>query len=123
MLVSPDFSEVAEAVTPGIYKVRVKGVKAQETKTGLPMLSWQLETYGEAESRNNGRTIFHRTILSGPAAWQIRDFYRAATGQALAGNFETDQLLGKELEVRMEEEEYQGQTSVKVKAVRAVTAN
>lgn len=100
-LITPDFSEIQDTVTPGTYKVRVKKSEVKEWPNGGTYVNWELETFGEPESKNNGRRIFHKTATSGKGAFMLQQFYRAATGTALSGQFDTEQLMGKELAVEV----------------------
>lgn len=100
-LVTPDFSEVQDEVSPGTYKVIVKKGEVKEWPNGGSYINWTLETFGENESKNNGRRIFYKTATSGKGAFMLQKFYRAATGSALTGAFDTNQLSGKKLEVEV----------------------
>jgi len=99
MLITPDFSEIKEDVTAGTYKVMVKKGEVKEWPNGGQYVNWELETFGEAEPKNNGRRIFHKTSVSGKGAFMLQQFYRAAVGAALSGAFDTEQLVGKQLAV------------------------
>ena len=101
-LIKPDFSEVQENVTAGTYKVRIVDGKTGEwnTERGTTMyINWAMETFGESETKNNGRRIFYKTPVTGKGAFRLQQFYKAATRADLRGEFDTEQLLGKELEV------------------------
>lgn len=125
MLVKPDFSEIAEEVTPGTYKAVVKKGELKEWPNGGTYVNWELETTGEPQPKNNGRKIFYKTSTSGKGAFMLQKFYRAATGQALTGQFDTDQIVGKLVEVEVvdgvnrQTGEKTGYTDVK--AVKAVS--
>ena len=105
MLIEPDFTDVQDAVDPGIYKVRVKDAKMGEwEKEGrvTKYVNWHLETYDESESKNNGRIIFHNTAINGRGAFRLQQFYKAVVGQTLtkeSPSFDLEMLLGKEVEV------------------------
>lgn len=94
-LVTPDFTEIAEDITAGTYKVVVKKGDIKEWPNGGKYVNWELETTGEANPKNNGRRIFDKTPISGKGAFRLQRFYKAATGQALTGGFDTEQLAGK----------------------------
>lgn len=125
-LVTPDFSDVQDEVQPGVYKCTVKKAELKDWPNGGKYVNWQLETYGEAESKNNGRAVFHKTSTSGRAAFQLQNFYRAATGQPLTGAFDTEQLLGKRVEVEvvagMNRQTGEPTGYNEIKAVRPVSA-
>lgn len=99
MLVKPDFSEIKEEVTPGTYKTIVKSGKTGEWPNGGTYVNWELETFGESEAKNNGRRIFYKTAVSGKGAFLLQKFYKAATNTILTGAFDTEQLVGKQLQV------------------------
>lgn len=100
-LIQPNFDDIQDAVAPGTYKVRVKKGDIKEWPNGGTYVNWDLETFGEADQKNNGRHIFAKTATSGKGAFMLQSFYRAAVGQALTGQFDTEQLVGKELTVEV----------------------
>lgn len=100
-LVTPDFSEIQEDVTPGTYRVVVKKGEVREWPNGGTYVNWELETFGEPEAKNNGRRIFHKTSTSGKGAFTLQQIYRAAVGQALTGPFDTEQIIGKQVAVEV----------------------
>ena len=99
MLVTPDFSEVADAVTPGTYKVIVKKGELKDWPKGGQYVKWELETVGAENPKNNGRRIYHTTSISGRGAFTLQQMYHAAIGTALTGEFDTEQVVGKEVAV------------------------
>jgi len=127
MLVTPDFSEVAEEITPGTYKVRVKKGEVKEWPSGGQYINWELETYGEKEPKNNGRRVFYKTSTTGKGAFMLQRMYKAAVGQPLTGPFDTEILVGKNLEVEVVDginyktQEKTGYTDIK--QVRPVSSN
>ena len=126
MLIKPDLSEVAEAITPGTYKGIIKKVEVKEWPKGGQYLNCEVETFGEAEAKNNGRRIFVKTPVSGGGAFRLQELYRAATGAVLKGEFDTETLVGKQIAVEMVDG-VNRQTNeptgyVEVKKIRAVTA-
>ena len=100
-LVTPNFDEIQDEVAPGVYKCTVKKAEKKAWPNGGEYINWQLETYGESEPKNNGRAVWHKTALSGRGAFVLQKFYRAATGEMLTGAFDTEQLLGKRVEVEV----------------------
>ena len=81
--------------------MRVKKGEVKEWPNGGQYINWELETYGEAESKNNGRRVFHKTSTSGKGAFMLQQLYRAATGTDLKGQFDTEQLVGKQVAVEI----------------------
>lgn len=103
-LIAPDFSGVKDRVGEGDYKVRIVDSKVDQWagKDGNPpttFINWTMETFGEADAKNNGRRIFHRTPIEGKGAFRLQDFFRAATGIDCPPSFDRTQLHGSELEV------------------------
>lgn len=130
-LIVPDFSEVQDQVSPGIYKVRIVDSKmdkwtGKEGKPDTTLVVWTAETYGEAEEKNNGRKIFHRTPIQGPGAFRLQQFYKAAMGEDLQGGFDRLMLHGREVEVTIVDgKDKQGQLTgyTEIKAVKPVKAS
>lgn len=102
-LVEPQFDELAD-ITAGNYKARITGAEVTTAKTsGAPMIVWKLEVFGHDKKAMNGQQITHRTMLAGKGAFGVKDLYRAAMKQELTGSFDTDMLLGKEVQLTMGE--------------------
>lgn len=104
MLVTPDFSGVQDRVDAGIYKARITDSKVDKWagKDGKPdtyFIAWTMETFAEAEDKNNGRKIFHRTPINGAGAFRLQEFFRAAMGEDCKGAFDRTMLHGREVEV------------------------
>lgn len=103
--VQPNFTEVQDRVEQGTYKVRIKDSKidkwqGKDGKKDTTFIAWTMETFGEAEEKNNGRYIFHRTPIEGPGAFRLQDFYRAVMGEDCpAGGFDRTMLYSREVEV------------------------
>lgn len=125
MFVTPDFSKVQDRVDEGIYKTRVVDSKVdtwqgKEGKPNTTYIAWTLETFNEAEEKNNGRKIFHRTPIEGPGAFRLQDFYRAAMGEDCAGAFDRTMLHGRELEVTIGKQKDNPEYT-EVKSARPIT--
>lgn len=101
MLVQPDFSDVADTVTAGTYRTVIKKGEVKDWPNGGKYINWELETVGEAETKNNGRRIFHKTAIQGKGAFMLQQIYQAAVGQPLTGQFDTEQLVGKTVVVEV----------------------
>lgn len=120
-LITPDFSEIADEVTPGEYRVQVAGAEAGEWSTGTKYVAWTLETVGDENPKNNGRKIFHRTPISGKGAFLTQRFFSAVTGEPCQGAFDTEQLIGRQAVVVLKDgTNQQGEKTgyVEVAAVR-----
>ena len=123
MLVKPNFDDIQDQVTPGSYTCIVKKGEVKEWPNGGAYINWELETVGEAEPKNNGRRIFHKTSLQGKGAFMLQQFYAAAVGQPLTGQFDTEQLAGKKVAVELVDGVRDGQPTgyVEVKRVKRIT--
>lgn len=96
-LVTPDFSEVAEEIAPGTYRGQIRKIEEGQWQSGTKHLKVEIETVGESDPKNNGRRVFDRLPISGGGAFRLQKFYKAATGEALKGPFNTEQLLGRQV--------------------------
>lgn len=97
MLIQPDFTEAQDSFTPGEYMFRVVSVEQKTSQKDQPYLNWTLEQIGSEEPKNNGRKHWYVTMLAGRGAGMLKDFYKACTGETLEGEFDTEQLINKEL--------------------------
>lgn len=123
MLVKPDFSEIKDEVGPGTYRVRVVKGEPGEWQSGTKYVAWSLSTTDEAEAKNNGRMIFYRTPITGKGAFMFQRLYKALTGEAITGEFDTEQLYGRECVVTVADgKDKEGNPTgyTEVVAVRAV---
>ncbi len=91
----------------------------KEGKKATRYLNWRMETFGETDDKNNGRSIFAKTAIEGGGAFRLQDLYRAATGMELTGNFDYTNLYGTEIEVTMAEQKDKPEY-VEAKAFRAI---
>ena len=95
MLITPNFDEVKDEVGEGTYRVLVTKGEHGEYKTGTQYVNWHLNTVDEQDPKNNGRTIFYKTPITGKGAFITQKFFRAVTGSPVSGDFDTEQLYGK----------------------------
>lgn len=122
-LVKPDLSEAVDEITAGVYRGIVKRgeVKYWDEAQTKPYVHWIIETFGEVDAKNNGRMIHHKTSASGKGIFTLQQFYRAATGKVLAGQFDTEECVGKPVELTIVDGVRDGVPTgyVEVKKVRA----
>ena len=104
----PDFTEAFDNDTPivdGTYNVRVVGSEQKVSKKGGQYISWNLNIFGaEGDfSKFNNRSLYHTTMLAGPGAGMLKQFWKAATGEVPETGvaLDTDVLMGKELAVTL----------------------
>ncbi len=120
-LVTPDFSEVSGSLQPGMYNARIVGADVKESKGGVPMIKWTYEVFGSDAKGANGQRIFDHTMLAGKGAFRLQDLYRSAMKQELAGDFDTDMLLGKEIKLTLAEGKTQDGSPSKYPEVKSVS--
>lgn len=125
-LIMPNFDSVQDTVGEGIYKVRIVNgdIGKWDGKDGKPptrFINWRMETFGEVEDKNNGRSIFHRTPIEGGGAFRFKDFVKAALGQEPTSGqpFDFTLLYGQEVEVTYGPQKSNPQYS-EVKSVRSI---
>ena len=120
--VSPDFSEALDLspLPPGTYKVRLTDVESKTSKAGNHYLNWKLTTFGSENSSTNNRVIFYSTMTSGKGAGSLKALL-AATGKG-TGEFDTEELLGKEVRVTVIQGRDQDGNPSDFPSVKAVAA-
>ncbi len=118
-LVPMDFSGEIKPLSPGVYNARIVAGEVKYSKEkNTPYINWQLETFGSPEV--NGKRVFYMTPLSGGWVTKLADLHKAATGEAIdkkATSYDPEMLVGRELTATLVNREYQGKTSLDVKAV------
>lgn len=98
-LISPDFSQVVE-LKPGTYKARFTDCQTKQSAKGDTYLNWKLEVFGNDDTALNGKGFTHNTMVTGPGARNFRTLVRATVDANYEGGpIETDQILGKEVQV------------------------
>lgn len=104
MLITPDLSEAVEGssepIPAGVYKVRIEDVELKDAKSGAKYLKWKARIFGsEGElARFNNWPVYYNTMTSGKGAGMLKNLYKAATGEELAGEFDATALLSKEVQ-------------------------
>lgn len=126
-LVKPDLSEHTETLTlaPGTYKVRVTGCEQKTSVKGSDYLNWKMEVFGAEKAAYNGKWVFMMTPLSGKGVFRLVELYSAATKEKLnpkTPEFDTEQIIGKEVEVTLAEARDQDGNIRKYPDVKSVRA-
>lgn len=103
-LVKPNFDDLVEQVGPGEYKVRIKSSKVgqwpgRDGRSPTTYIAWTMETFGEDLAENNGRYVFHNTPIEGKGIFRLKNFFKAALGEELTGEFDRTSLYGRELQI------------------------
>ena len=125
-IITPDFSEAQETgpIPPGVYNARIVDAEVKTSKNNNTYINWKLQLFGaEGElSKYNNWPVFYRTMTSGKAAGMLKQFAKAVLGEA-PQQVDTDQFLGKEVQIALAEAKDQdGNTShwPEVKSVKAL---
>ena len=99
MKINPDYSESSFAPPKeGVHFVRIVEAEAKPGTKG-PIIQWKMETFGNDEINQNGKNIWHRTDISGQYSGMLNLFLKAINPEYVGGEFDTDDCIGKELEV------------------------
>lgn len=106
-LITPDFSEEIDMtpVPAGSYNARITGVEQRVGKTsGNPYLNWTAEVVGAKDTKQNGKLVYFMTMYTGKAAGQIKELWKAATGETPAAGqpWNPQTLMGREISVLVE---------------------
>ena len=103
--------------------MRVMSAEVKEWSSGVPYVNWKLETFGADDPGLNGKTVYYSTNLSGKGVFTLQNLFKAATGEDLGGEFDTEALVGREVKVTLGEDvDRDGNVRpyLGVKAVRAL---
>ncbi|MEW6557195.1 MAG: DUF669 domain-containing protein [Elusimicrobiota bacterium] len=117
MRVRDDFSQAGQfdLIPQGTYRVEVAKVKLKETDEGNEYYAWDFViTSGEYE----GRHLFLNTSRLPQALFRLQQLLQCL-GFSAAGIYEwdTDEVRGRELQVKVTHEMYQGKIREKVEPI------
>ena len=102
-------------VKAGVYKMRVTGSEQKKSQAGNDYIEWQMKFVSSADElkgidnqplKGQPSNVRLRTMLSPELQWKLRALVESALGEWR--DFDEDELYGKEVEVKIEEEEYEG---------------
>jgi len=107
MKITPDFSEASEdlgSLPDGTYKTRIVEVEPKQSAKGNSYLKWKLQVFGgEGDiARYNNWPVFYNTMLEGPGSGMLKKFLKCAMNEEVAGEFDSEMLLGREIEVTVQ---------------------
>lgn len=101
-------------VTAGLYRLRVNSVEQKEGKQ-FPYLKWELELTDPNIQSTDGESkpghIFENTTLKTGENAQFRLKQLCDALGIIWGDFDTDAVIGLELDAQLKIEEYQGKKS------------
>lgn len=122
-LITPDLSQMEDLgnIPAGTYPARIVAVEAKTSDKGNPMIipSFKVNVAGKERTRKA------YVVVAGPGAYNFDQLLRSVGLDAVADSyktpgpkapFETEDLVGKTLNVVVEEETYNGQLRDKVKS-------
>ncbi len=106
-------AKALEPLPPGLYPVVIQQARLDESSTGKPMLVLDFEV---TDGDHVGRHVFTNVVLTKEADWRIKQLLDAAGVYYDADGFDSDELLGRSLVVRVGIEVYEGQARNRVSA-------
>ena len=122
-----DLTNVDESgamVPEGSYKAKCIDVQQGVSKSGNPMFIWEFELVGdECEGKYKGRTMKSWTAITPAAMWKVAETV-IALGVGQAGQvvkFKRSDVLNKLCGLVIEEDEYNGKKTSRVKTVIPVS--
>lgn len=104
-IITPDFTEVEtrpQWTTPeGTFKARIFDAQETTSKEGNPYIKWTLKLFGceETAAQWNDLTVFYNTPTTGKGAFRLQNLMKAIQGDARSVPFDTQDYLGKEIQV------------------------
>lgn len=107
MKITPDFSEATEdlgTLPDGTYKTRIVDVEPKQSAKGTNYLKWKLQVFGGVgdAARFNNWPVYYNTMIEGRGSGMLKNFLTCAMGEQVAGEFDTEMLLGREVEVTVQ---------------------
>lgn len=121
--INPDTSAAQEmsAIEPGTYRAKIVSVEFKMSKSGNPMIVPKFELDVEGKKRNRQSYL----VISGEGAYGFDQLLRACGFADLADQykdpnqanppFDTDDLVGSELEVVVDTDMYNGEKRDNIK--------
>jgi len=115
--VNINLDEVPEIVEPGWYPVKVVGGEIRDARDGESQyVHWILEI--TEDETFQGWQLRLNTSLKPQALPMLKRFLKAAGFEWDPEGFATEDIIGSELEVRVEHQEYRGEPRANVQGYR-----
>lgn len=118
-IINPDLSQVNAAIEPGTYKAKIVEVTFKTSKAGNPMIVVGMDVDVNGKNRRRSSHL----VITGETAFGFEQLLRATHFDDVANSlktggkeFDTDQLIGQELQVVVESDSYNGQLTDKIKS-------
>jgi len=102
MEIVPNFENIKDefpVVAPGMYPARILEIGSDTGWEGEPAVKVTFEIFGDKHV--GSRLWWNKLATDGPNARKFQKLLEAALGEAPAGSFETDVLLGREVKVQV----------------------
>lgn len=123
-LIQPDLSEVDKPLDPGTYKAKIASVDYKTSKAGNPMIVVKFEIGVETPKGTKVRTRQAYLVITGDGAFNFEQLLRACHFDDVANalksgagpSFDTDELLGQEVNLVIESDVYNGNPTDKITA-------
>lgn len=111
-----DFSSVPsrEPLEEGVYRLQIAAVEEKNSSTGNPMLSVEYDVVGV----DGNRKLWDNYVLIDKCLWKVKELFDAL-GIDTAEIVEIDvaELVGLEVQAKVVQEEYNGETVNRVKKI------
>ena len=113
--------ETYTKMSEGIHRVKVASCEDKTTQAGDDMISIAFEAVNGADK---GCRVFDNFVLTDKALWKLKQLLKAL-GIKCDGKIvlDTDKLIGKQCEVEVFHEEYNGQLRARVNEYLKITAS
>ena len=124
-IINPDLSEVKSQgpIEPGVYRAKILEVDYKTSGKGNPMIVPKIEVeVGQDDKRTRNAYL----VITGAGAYGFEQLLRATGFDDIADAyqdkdaqkpaFDTDQLIGQELQVQIESDTYNGQLRDTIKS-------
>ena len=103
-----------EPLPAGRYTVKLTSAEKKKALSGEgEYIAWQGTVQG---GDHNGRILFWNTSLKESALWNLKGLLDAASVDMDAEGFATEDALGKDVEIQVDMDEYQGRPTNRVNA-------
>lgn len=118
-IIQPDLSEVNKPIDPGTYAGKITAVDFKTSKANNPMIVVKFDV--DVNGKNKVRSA--HLVITGETAFGFEQLLRATHFGDVANSlkkggkpFDTDQLVGQELQLVIDSDTYNGQLTDRIKS-------
>lgn len=111
-----DFSSVPsrEPLEEGVYHLQIAKVEEKNSSTGNPMLSIEYDVVGV----DGNRKLWDNYVLIDKCLWKVKELFDAlGIDTAEIVEIDVNELVGMEVQAKVIQEEYNGETVNRVKKI------